>query len=68
MKAIAFNGSPRKGGNTEFLLKKVLEPIRETGIETDLIQIGGKQVRLFGLLPVPEKQRFAMCNQHGYGK
>ena len=45
MKAIAFNGSPRKGGNTEFLLKKVFEPIRETGIETDLIQIGGKQVR-----------------------
>jgi multimeric flavodoxin WrbA len=44
MKAVAFNGSPRKGGNTEFLLKKALEPIRDAGIETELIQIGGQQV------------------------
>jgi len=44
MKTIAINGSPRKGGNTEFLLKKVLEPIGEAGIKTELIQIGGKQV------------------------
>ena len=27
MKALAINGSPRKGGNTEILLKKALEPI-----------------------------------------
>ena len=45
MKAIAINGSPRTGGNTEFLLRKVLEPIAEAGIETELIQIGGKPVR-----------------------
>lgn len=45
MKVIAINGSPRKGGNTEFLLRKALEPIAEAGIETELIQIGGKQVR-----------------------
>ena len=45
MKAIAFNGSPRNGGNTEFLLRKVLEPISEAGIETELVQIGGKLVR-----------------------
>jgi multimeric flavodoxin WrbA len=45
MKTIAFNGSPRKGGNTEFLLRKVLEPISEAGIDTELVQIGGKLVR-----------------------
>ncbi len=45
MKAIAFNGSPRRGGNTEYLLKKVLEPIAEAGIETELVQIGGLQLR-----------------------
>ena len=45
MKAVAFNGSPRKGGNTEFLLRKVLEPIGEAGIETELVQIGGKLLR-----------------------
>jgi multimeric flavodoxin WrbA len=44
MKAVAFNGSPRKGGNTELLLKKALEPIREAGMETELIQIGGEPV------------------------
>lgn len=45
MKVIAINGSPRKGGNTEILLNKVLEPIKEAGIETELIRIGGQQVR-----------------------
>jgi len=45
MKAVAFNGSPRAGGNTEILLRKVLEPIAAAGIETELVQVGGKQVR-----------------------
>lgn len=45
MKAIAFNGSPRKGGNTEYLLGKVLEPIAAAGIETELIQVGGSEIR-----------------------
>ena len=45
MKALAINGSPRRGGNTEYLLKKVLEPIAKAGIKTELIQIGGKPVR-----------------------
>ncbi len=45
MKALAINGSPRKNGNTEYLLKKVLEPLGEAGIKTELIQIGGKEVR-----------------------
>ena len=45
MKAIAINGSPRKGGNTEYLLNKVLEPIAAAGIETELIQVGGQAIR-----------------------
>lgn len=45
MKVLAINGSPRAGGNTEYLLKKVLEPIEAQGIETELVQIGGKPVR-----------------------
>jgi len=44
MKAVAFNGSPRAGGNTELLLRKVLEPIEAAGIETELVQVGGKQI------------------------
>jgi multimeric flavodoxin WrbA len=45
MKAIAINGSPRKGGNTETLLQKVLEPLTRAAWETELIQLGGKQIQ-----------------------
>jgi multimeric flavodoxin WrbA len=45
MKAVAFNGSPRKGGNTEILLKKVFAELEPEGIKTELIQIGGKALR-----------------------
>ena len=44
MKVVAFNGSPRKGGNTELLLQAALEPVQAAGIEPELIQIGGKKV------------------------
>ena len=45
MKVVAINGSPRKGGNTEIMIRKALEPLEAAGIETELIQIGGKAVR-----------------------
>ncbi|MCE5229819.1 flavodoxin family protein [bacterium] len=44
MKVVAINGSPRKGGNTEIMLRKVLEPIGQAAIETELIQIGGENI------------------------
>lgn len=42
MLALAINGSPRKGGNTETLLNHVLAPIKEAGWDTELVKIGGK--------------------------
>lgn len=45
MFALAINGSPRKGGNTEILLNNVLQPLEKAGWETELIQVGGKPVR-----------------------
>ncbi len=45
MKAIAINGSPRSGGNTEIMLKKVLEPLEDAGWGTEYLQIGGKPLR-----------------------
>ena len=45
MKALAINGSPRKGGNTEILLRKALEPIAAEGHRTDYIQVGGTRIR-----------------------
>ena len=45
MKVVAFNGSPREGGNTEILLMQVLAELEAEGISTELVQIGGKQIR-----------------------
>ena len=45
MKALAINGSPRKGGNTEILLRKVLAPLVEAGWETEFVQLGGVPIR-----------------------
>jgi len=44
MKVIAINGSPRKDGNTRLLLEKVLEPLAKAGWETEIVQIGGKNI------------------------
>ena len=45
MKAIAINGSPRPGGNTEIMLKKALAPLETADWSTEYLQIGGKPVR-----------------------
>jgi len=44
MKVLAINGSPRKGGNTEIMIRKVFESLEQAGIETELVQIGGKNI------------------------
>lgn len=41
MKVIAFNGSPRKKGNTSILIKRVFNKLEEEGIECELVQLGG---------------------------
>lgn len=42
MKVVAFNGSPRKGGNTEQCLKIVEKELLAGGIELEIIQVGAK--------------------------
>jgi multimeric flavodoxin WrbA len=42
MKAVAFNGSARKDGNTAILLNLVLDELKKEGIETELIQLAGE--------------------------
>ena len=39
MKAIAINGSPRKGWNTDMLLRQALKGASDAGAETELIQL-----------------------------
>jgi len=48
MKVVAFNGSPRANGNTYQSLEIVLQELQKEGIETEIIQLGGRKV--FGCL------------------
>lgn len=45
MKVVAFNGSPRKNGNTFLLIKEMFKVLEKEGIECELVQIGGKLIR-----------------------
>ncbi len=44
MKVVAFNGSPRKNGNTSLLIDHVLAEIAAAGIETEKVQLGGRKI------------------------
>ena len=44
MKVIAFNGSPRKKGNTAILINHVFDELNKEGIETEFYQLGGKPI------------------------
>jgi len=44
MKVVAFNGSPRKEGNTYQSLQVVLGELQKEGIVTEVIQLGGKSI------------------------
>jgi multimeric flavodoxin WrbA len=63
MKAIAINGSPRKGGNTETLLRKVLEPLSQAGWDTEFIQLGGKLIHGCRACYQCFKKRNSRCGQ-----
>jgi len=43
--AVAVNGSLRKGGNIEILLKQVLSELDAGGWETELVKVGGTAIR-----------------------
>jgi len=63
MKVVAFNGSPRKKGNTELLIKEVLKVLEEKGIETELIQVGGKKVNGCIACMKCRKKKDGKCHQ-----
>jgi multimeric flavodoxin WrbA len=45
MKVIAFNGSPRRGGNTELLLLESIRGLKDSGIEATVYQLGALNLR-----------------------
>ena len=45
MKVVAFNGSPRRQGNTAYLINQVLGELKDEGVETEFVQLGGRMIR-----------------------
>jgi len=45
MKVVAFNGSPRKNGNTSIAIGAVLAELEKEGIKTEIVQVGGKDIK-----------------------
>ena len=45
MRVVAINGSPRKQGNTDLLLKTVLEPFTKAGADIEFIELAGHTIR-----------------------
>ena len=44
MKVVAFNGSPRKDGNTAILIDYVFGQLKNEGIETETVHVGGRPI------------------------
>ncbi len=44
MKVVAFNGSPRKDGNTAILIRHAFSELEKQGIETDLVQLSEGEI------------------------
>ncbi|NTU67250.1 MAG: flavodoxin family protein [Chlorobiaceae bacterium] len=45
MKIIGINGSPRREGNTSRMVATLFDTLHEEGIETELLQVGGTDIR-----------------------
>ena len=45
MYVVAFNGSPRRDGNTATMLRLALDELEAAGVRTELVQLGGLHLR-----------------------
>ncbi len=45
MKVVAFNGSPRKNGNTYHAIKMVTEELEKENIKVEIVHVGSKVIR-----------------------
>ncbi|MBN1298879.1 MAG: flavodoxin family protein [Actinobacteria bacterium] len=64
MKVVALNGSPKKNGNTSIALGIVCEELKKEGIETEILQVGGKIFNPCKVCLVCRKEKDGFC--HGY--
>lgn len=45
MKVLGINGSARRDGNTAIMINKAFEELNASGIETELVQLGGGAIQ-----------------------
>ncbi len=45
MKVLGISGSPRKGGNTDILVKEALKSAEENGADTEFVGLAGKEIK-----------------------
>ncbi len=45
MKVLILNGSPRKDGNTSLAIDEMVKVFAESGVETEVVQVGNKNIR-----------------------
>ncbi len=45
IKVVAFNGSARQDGNTAQMIRWVFEELEKEGIQTEMVQLAGKEIR-----------------------
>jgi multimeric flavodoxin WrbA len=65
LKVVAFNGSPRKDGNTVHLINHVFAALQKEGIETELVQVGGNLIHGCSACYQCFKNRDGRCVQNG---
>jgi multimeric flavodoxin WrbA len=63
MKVLGINCSPRKGGNTEILIKEVFRALEKEGIKTEFFQLGGKKVSGCIACMKCKKKKDGRCHQ-----
>jgi multimeric flavodoxin WrbA len=63
MKVLGINCSPRRGGNTEILIKEVFKSLENEGIKTEFFQLGGKEVNGCIACMKCRKEKDGFCHQ-----
>jgi len=62
MKVVAFNGSPRKDGNTARLIRRVFSKLEEAGIECELVPLAGHLIRGCTACGICRKRKDRHCS------
>jgi multimeric flavodoxin WrbA len=63
MKVLGINCSPRRGGNTEILIKEVFKVLEKENIKTEFFQLGGKDVNGCIACMKCRKKKDGYCHQ-----